>query len=162
MVLTGGYTSDAVYTELQGVRTALLQAIGQLATYDTSAKDIAILKPSVDSVFRGELYALYGYTDIMLADFFCSGIPLSTVDFQKDFTYKAGSSTVQVYQDAIGKLDTALALSGDSSRIQNLARIGLGRVYLNLGKVAAAADDVSSVPSDYQYQMSESWELITS
>jgi hypothetical protein len=117
-----------------------------------------VLPTRLGRVYRGELYALYGYTEVMLADLFCSGIPLSTIDFQKDFTYKAGSKTEDVYWDAIAKLDTAFALSADSQTIQNLARIGLGRAYLNLAYtnpkyLTAAADDVSAVPTDFLYQM---------
>lgn len=153
------YGTDQAYTQLQGARTAILQALGQLAAYDSTAQDIAILKPAVDSVLRGELYALYGLDEVMLADLFCSGIPLSTLDFQKDFTYRAGSTTVQVYQDALAKFDTALALSGDSARIQNLARVGQGRAYLDLGQAAVAADDVALVPTGFQYQVQSTWSL---
>lgn len=151
------YQSDTVYSGLQSERALLLQAIGQLATYDTSAKDSLTLKPSAGKALRGELYALYGYTEIMLADLFCSGIPLSTLDFQHDFTYRAGSTTTQVYRDAIAHLDTAFALSADSARLRNLARVGLGRAYLDLGNTVAAADDVSGVPTTYQYQLSGIW-----
>lgn len=163
----GYYGSDITYDQLQGVRTALAQAMGQLAAYDTSGKDTTILKPSAGRALRGELYALYGYTEVMLSDFFCSGIPLSTLDFQHNFTYHAGSSTIQVYQDAISKFDSALALSGDSANIQNLARVGLGRTYLDLASVnpafmQAAADDVSRVPTEYQYQLLEEWTQRTS
>jgi hypothetical protein len=153
----GKYPSDQTYRDLQTVRGQLLQAIGQLAVSNTSAQDTAILKPSANRALRGELHALYGLTEIMLADFFCSGVPLSTLDFQKDFTYKAGTTTPQIYQDAIAHLDTALALAVDSTRLLHLARVGLGRAYLNLGNFAAAADDVSSVPADYLYQMSETF-----
>lgn len=158
---SGGYRSDGTYGALNGMRAYLLQAIGQLSASDTSVKDTTLLKPAANRALRGELYALYGYTEILLADLFCSGIPLSTLDFQKDFTYKAGSTTSQVYQDAVAKFDTALALAGDSVRIVNLARVGLARAYLDLAYtnpayVAAAADDVSTVPSNYQYQLQES------
>jgi hypothetical protein len=153
----GAYSSDKVYNKLQGIRTALLQAMGQFAVADTSAKDTAVFNPSVGRALRGELHALYGYTEILLADLFCSGIPLSTIDFQKDYTYRAGDSTAQVYRDAIAHFDTALALSADSIRIQNLARIGLGRAHLNLGEWAAAADDVSGVATTYAYQLTVPW-----
>lgn len=151
------YASDKTYNDLQGVRTGLLQAIGQLTLSDTTAQDTLILPRTLNRVLRGELYALYGYTEVMLADFFCSGIPLSTLDFQHDFTYRAGSPRDSVYWDAVAKFDTALVLSRDSTRIVNLARVGLGRTYLDLGRVAAAADDVSEVPSDFQYQILQNW-----
>lgn len=162
----GGYASDATYGKLQGLRTTLLQAIGQLTKYDSLAKDTTVLPLALGRVYRGELYALYGYTEVMLADLFCSGIPLSTIDFQKDFTYKAGSKTADVYWDAISHLDTAFALSADSENIQNLARIGLGRAYLDLAYtnpkyLTAAADDVFTVPAGFLYQALEFWHANT-
>lgn len=153
----GGYKSDITYRKLQGVRASLLQAMGQLATYDTSVNDVAILKPAAGNALRAELYAVYGYTELMLADLFCSGVPLSTLDFQHDFTYRAGSTTSQLYRDAIAKFDTAIALSGDSVRITDFARLGQGRAYLDLDSAAAAAAVVSSIPTQYQYQLSASW-----
>ena len=156
-----GYLTDKDYQNLQGARTAILQALGQLATYDSSAQDTAILKPAAGRALRGELYALEGFDEIMLADLFCSGIPLSTLNFQHDFTYRAGSTTAQVYQDALTKFDTALALSGDSIQIVNLARVGQGRAELDLGRYAAAADDVASVPTGFQYQLAQVWSSST-
>jgi hypothetical protein len=154
------YGSDVSYTRLQVVRSFVLQAIGQLAISDTSVKDTTVLKPSVNRALRAELHALYGYAELMLADLFCSGVPLSTVDFHKDFTYEPGSTTAKVYQDARAHFDTALVLAVDSVRIQHLARIGLARAYLNLASanpafLVAAADDVSGVPTDYAYQLLE-------
>jgi hypothetical protein len=135
------------YQNLQGVRGAAAQAIGALAAYDTAASP----------ALRGEMYALQGYAEILLADLFCSGIPLSTVDFQGDFTYKSGSSRDVVYSDAIAKFDTAVALSGDSVRILNLARVGLGRAYLALGQYAHASQAVAEVPDDFRYQVMIQW-----
>jgi hypothetical protein len=103
------------------------------------------------------MYAFQGYAEVMLADLFCSGVPLSTLDFQEDFTYHASSTTQQVYEDAIAKFDTAFALSSDSVDIQNLARIGKGRAYLALGRYADAAKAVDSVPDGFQYQLAVPW-----
>jgi hypothetical protein len=69
--------TDALYLQLQGIRNAANLAIGALGAYDT-----------IDSsVLRGHLHALAGYSVIFLADLYCSGVPLSTTDFNGDFTY---------------------------------------------------------------------------
>jgi hypothetical protein len=142
--LSGGYQS---YKALQQVRGRANLAIGALEAYD-----------STDSpALRGEMYALQGYAEIMLADLFCSGVPLSTLDFNGDFTYHAGSTTQQIYADAVTKFDTALALSGDSARIQNLARVGKGRALLDMDSTIAAAKAVEAVPDGFQYQLSVEW-----
>ena len=137
------YASDKDYNALNQVRGLANQAIGQLATYD----------PGASPALRGELYALEGYTEILLADLFCSGIPLSTLDYQHDYTYKPGAPTAQVYQDAVAKFDTALTLSSDSAQIGYLAAVGKGRALLDLGEYAEAAQAVATVPDQFQYQV---------
>lgn len=132
------------YGLLQEARADAANAIGSLALYDT-----AVTQRDSARIMEGELYALEGYTEIMLADLFCSGVPLSTLDFQKDFTYRAGSTTQQMYADAIAKFDTALTFGDTSAKVSYLARVGQGRAYLDLGNYAAAADDVSGVPTAY-------------
>jgi tetratricopeptide (TPR) repeat protein len=107
--------------------------------------------PDVSPALRGHLFALQGYAEILLADLFCSGIPLSTLDFDGDFTYRPGSSTEEVYEHAIALFDSALALSSDSVRIEYLARIGKARALLQLANYDEAAAVVESVPATYQY-----------
>ena len=48
-------------------------------------------------------------------------MPLSTLDFDGDFTYQPGSTTEEVYQRAIAHFDSALTLAGDSVAVANLA-----------------------------------------
>lgn len=141
---TGGI---GTYGLLQEVRGDANNALGALATYDTVGGSVT---PAAN-LLRGELYALEGYAEILLADLYCSGVPLSTLDFQKDFTYHAGSTTGQVYRDAIFKFDSALTLGSASDSVVNLAKVGQGRANLDLGNFAAAADDVSSVPTSFNY-----------
>ena len=140
--------SVASYTLLQQVRGFANLALGALAAYDTAPADTAAAH-----VLRGEMYAVEGYSEVLLADLFCSGVPLSTVDYQRDITYHPSSTTVQVYQDALAKFDTALALGKGSDSVVHLAQVGQGRAWLALGEYAVAADDVASVPTGFQYQM---------
>jgi len=62
----------------------------------------------------------------MLADLYCSGVPLSTLDFEGDFTYRAGSSTPEVYQHAVVLFDNCEVLfagrGGANPRAQALMR----------------------------------------
>jgi tetratricopeptide (TPR) repeat protein len=138
---------SGLYTELQNVRGVTNQAIGALAAYDSAASP----------ALRGLLYAYQAYADIMLADIYCSGVPLSTLDFNADFTYKPGSSTTQIYQAAVALFDTAIALSTDSTDILFLAQIGKGRALLNLGRYEDAAVTVANVPDSYEYRIGVDW-----
>jgi hypothetical protein len=125
--------------------------MGALATYDTA--------PS--PALRGHLAALQGYAELFLADLFCSGIPLSTLDFNGDYTLAAGSTTAAVYQDALRKFTDALALTQDSARFLNLARVGRGRAWLALAEYDSAAAAVAAVPDDYAYHVWVNWGLQT-
>jgi hypothetical protein len=128
------------YSLLQIVRGQSQEAIGLLNNYAPGAKALV-----------GHLEAIQGYSEIMLADLFCSGVPLSTVDYNGDYTTAAGSSTEQVYTDAVALLDRALAVAGDSTRVVELARVGKGRALLDLGRYAEAANAVAQVPDDFRY-----------
>ena len=151
----GGSSSNdgrGSYANLQNARAFINQALGALATYDTTPADTAAAK-----IMRGELYAFAGYTEILLADLYCSGVPLSTLDYQKDFTYAPSSTWDQVYDAALAKLDSALMLAKASDSVTDLALVLKGRVYLAKGNYPAAADDVSTIPDGFLYQVAAVW-----
>jgi hypothetical protein len=137
----------ASYARLQKVRGSAAQTIGLLQTY----------APQESPALRGEAYALDAYAETMLAELFCSGVPLSTLDFQEDFTYRAGSTTEEIYAHASALFDSALAISQDSSRTTWLASVGKARVLLALGQYAAAANLVATVPDTFRYQTPHVW-----
>jgi hypothetical protein len=136
------------YTELQRVRGYASDAIGRLRKYD----------PDAPPALRGEMYALAGYAEIMLADLYCSGVPLSTLDFEADYTDQAGSTTARVYEHALGLLDTAVTLGADSARVVTLARVGRGRALLALGRYDDAAEAVKDVQLGDVYQFPVAWQ----
>ena len=150
---TGPQTgADDDYAKLQAIRGSISQALGALVAYDTVRADTATVKG-----LRAELFSLNGYAELLLADFYCSGVPLSTFDFEGDFTYHAQSTRDQVYRDAEANEDSAIALADASSRVRNLAYVLRGRALLGLGDFAAAADDVAIVPDEFQYQLALNW-----
>ena len=131
------------YSKLQRVRGQASQAIGLLTRYAPEQRAIT-----------GHAYVFQAYAEIFLAELFCSGIPLSTLDFDGDYTLRPGSSTEDVYAHALALLDTALALAGDSVRVVNLARVAQARAHLGLGQLAEAAAVAALVPNDYEYAVS--------
>jgi hypothetical protein len=140
-LVNGGETG---YGSLQSVRGGAMEAIGLLANY----------APATSPALRGEMYALQGYAEVLLAESFCSGVPLSTLDFQQDFTYKPGSTTTEVLQHALALLDTAVTLSSDSANVEAMTQVLRGRVLLDLGRYAEAGQAAVTVPANFQYQMS--------
>lgn len=134
--------NSEMYDNLQKVRGGAAQAIGLLATY----------APKTSPALRGEMYALAGYSELLLAELYCSGVPLSTLDFHGDFTYQPSSTETQVYQHAITLFDSALAISSDSPSVIAFARVAKGRALLDLGAYAQAAQAVTAVPDAFQFQ----------
>src|SRR5881394_2234592 len=140
LLAEGGGNAADTYSNLQKVRGQAGQAIGLLARYLPDQPALA-----------GQLYALQGYAELFLAALFCSGIPLSTLDYGGDFTYRPGSTTKDVFTHAVSLFDTALTLAGDSARVRDLARVGQARALLGMGEYAAAAAAVAAVADGYRY-----------
>lgn len=135
--------ADGVYLRLQRTRGQANQAIGLVRNYS----------PASQQAVLGHLYALEGYATLLLGETFCSGVPLSTLDFEGDYTLKPGSTTQQILESAIALFDTALATSGDSVAFANLARVGQARALLGLGQFAQAATVAAAVPDGYEYRV---------
>lgn len=131
------------YDSLQSVRVAAAVAI-------SSARKFA---PNLPPEQLAEMYAIQGYAEVMLADLFCSGVPLSLPRTDGDIDYRAGSSTADVYNHAIILFDSALVLAGDSIRVSTLARVGRGRAWLALGQYDSAAHAVAVVQEGDSYQV---------
>lgn len=146
----GGEDNFDSYGDLHRVRGQAMQAIGL-------QKDFA---PDSLSELTGHLYAIQAYAEIFLADLFCSGIPLSTLDYEGDFTYQPGSTTEQVYEHAVALLDTALMYTGEDESFENLAHVGRARALLNLGRFADAAEAASAVPDAFRYAVEHDVDVV--
>jgi hypothetical protein len=129
------------YSALQAVRGQAREAMGLLAAY----------APDSPQALRGQLYAVQAYSEVMLSELFCSGIPLSTVDYDGNYTLKPGATTDEVLQHAIVLFDSALALTADSERVMNLEHVGRARALLDLGRFADAAQEVGGIGTDFRY-----------
>ena len=136
----GGY--EGVWRQLHGVRVQSMNTIGALRKYG----------PNQPKDFTGHAFALWGMAEVMLANFFCSGIPLTTIEFEGSFQYAAGSTTVEVYEHALTLFDSALANAPDSADVRNLAKVGKGWALLNLQRYAEAAQVVADVPTSFVYK----------
>jgi starch-binding outer membrane protein, SusD/RagB family len=102
----------------------------------------------------GRLTALNiaGFSYILFAEHYCSGVPFSTINPDNTITFGEGQTTEQMLQIAIAKFDTVLAANaGDTARVTRVARIGRARALLNLGQFAQAGQAVAGVPTEFQY-----------
>lgn len=120
---------------------------------DRAAKALAQFTPdTANETGIPEMLSLSGFSDILLAENFCSGVPLSYL--QADTMVLAASSTTnEVLDTAISRFDEALAhpAVGVDPNIQYLAQVGKGRALIDQGNFAAAATAVAGVPTDFVY-----------
>ncbi len=128
------------YTALQQARVQSLAA----------AQVIARVAPQPASRI-GHLLAISGYSELLMGEVYCAGIPLTDVQNGAPVAYGSSLTTQQLFERALIDLDSAASYAADSARILNLVRVGRGRALVNLGRFAEAAAAVSSVPTTYTY-----------
>lgn len=133
---------EAVYRNMQRARSGAASA------------SLIIAKSTPDSVVnRAELYMYLGYSEMMLGEGWCSGVPFSKEDGVTQ-TFGDPLTTDQTMTLAAAHFDSALTLVGAATttaanRVKFGSQIGKGRALLNLGQFAAAATAVAGVPTTY-------------
>ena len=143
-ILSPSVTASGLYAELQALRVQTLRAIQLLRLYPAQSPNALI----------GHMFAVEGYAELLLAESFCSGIPLTTVPaLGGNVSYTNGKATTEVLSHAVAHFDSALTWSTDSARIMTLARVGKGRALLDLGNFAGAATAVSAVATADVYNV---------
>ena len=121
------------------------------ATTDAVAARFKEFDPASRSY--AEVLALGGFTRILLAENYCSGVPLSSPNPDGSFAYGKPQTTAELLNLAIAKFDSAITLataSGGTTQL-NLARVGKARAQVDLDQFAAAATTVASVPTNFRY-----------
>ncbi len=139
--LLGGGPSpfDAPYTELQKARVQAQQAAGVMASHGALPGEL------------GEVYAVIGYADILLAEAMCDGVPLTDVTVSGQLTYGEPLSTDSLLTRALTAFDSAQAHTGGVAQVTALAAVGQGRALVDLGNYAAATTAVAAVPATFTY-----------
>ena len=105
---------------------------------------------------RSEVTSLAGFSYIALAESYCSGIPFSQLAADgTTIVYGQANTTDQVFQIAVAKFDTALALATTAKvdSLVDLARVGRARALLGLNRVADAAAQAAPVASSFTYNL---------
>lgn len=108
----------------------------------------------------GEMWALSGFTYLMLGEDFCSGVPFGEVTLDGSVTNGESRTTEEIFQLAMERFDWALEKAAGDPRLENLARVGAGRALMDLGRFAEAARAVAQVPTDWRYPIhygEENW-----
>ena len=111
------------------------------------------LKPN-PAADRGELWFVIGMAEMMLAENFCNGTPLSDAS-TGEIVYGGPKSNQEVFTLALAHYDTAITLASGSDAasvaVRTAATIARARTQVHLGQFAAAASAVASVPTSYRY-----------
>lgn len=141
---------NTAHRDLHRVRLGSRLAIDALREFDFS-KDVWRI---------GEMYFAAGFAETMLAEHFCNGIPLSTVEAGQ-LVYGKPLPTSEVFLRAVAHFDSALTTIGSatdaaSTDVRHAASVGKGRALLDLGQFAEAAAAVAAVPTSYGYLVEHS------
>jgi hypothetical protein len=125
-----------------------------------AAKYVALSDETTQSGYP-EVLSLAGYVYLFLAETWCSGVPVSSVDATGSvFTYGVPLTTKQLLDTAAARFDAAsaaaTALPGTGATrasLIRLAAVGKARAMLDTGNVAGAAALVTPalVPTSFNY-----------
>ncbi len=137
----GSTVTDPTYTALQQTRVNARAAALALARFGTPAS----------APYVGQMDAYAGYSELLLAEEFCAGVPLSDVHPGGGISYGMPLATDSLLARAVADFDSAVAHGVGNDTVLNLARVGLGRALLGRGQYAAAAAAVAAVPTGFQY-----------
>jgi len=106
---------------------------------------------------ESEMQSIVGYSYIMFAETFCGGVPFSKVPAGGgDIEYGIPLTTTEMFNTAVTWFDQAKANAGSNSTLANLAKVGKARALLGLGQIDAAANEVASIPNDFEYNIEHS------
>ncbi|MGH7555243.1 MAG: hypothetical protein ACREMQ_19750 [Longimicrobiales bacterium] len=133
--------SDHAFKYLQRARAEALNAID---LYESS--------PRAGDANHAELFSIAGFSIVMLAENFCTGIPLSRIT-QTGVEFGTPLGATELYELAISYFDEAIGQPNAGTAQQNLARVGKARALLDLERFTEAAQAVGQVPTSYVFNV---------
>lgn len=101
---------------------------------------------------HAEVTNLAGYTYLMFAENWCSGVPFSRLTLENRLEHGEPQTTTQMLERAVTHFRSAQGLSTNATQV-NLARVGEARALLNLNRPAEAAAAVAAVPTTFNYEL---------
>jgi hypothetical protein len=107
----------------------------------------------------GQMYWVRGWAEMTIAENFCNGSSISSLDENNNIVYGPPETNVEIYTRAKASFDTAVenAPAGDAraDTVKWLAAIEKARVQLDLGDVAGAGTTISAtvVPDNFRFSM---------
>ena len=141
-IAAGNGSVKGVFFDLSQARALADLASNRYTTFDVG----------VDG--HSEALSLAGFSYILFAEHYCSGVPFSTLT-DDGLVYGQPQTRDEILAIALAKFDSALtfATANTNERLANLARVGRGRVLINQGQFAQAAAAVVTVPTSFVYSI---------
>jgi hypothetical protein len=134
--------------------TSLFGAIGRARVHAMQGRDLLARFPD-DSLMRYRALALIteGYANLVLAENFCSGVPLSTARYKQDIQYSQALPTRDVFRAALMMFDSVRNVTSDSTLL-TAARILSMRAYVGLGDLDSAYALSQGIDPTFTYNLS--------
>ncbi len=137
------------FRNLNRVRTQALLAIDGLRSYQPD---------SVAALAR--MFDFLSYTEVLLGEHYCNGIPLSGVS-GTEVVFGNPISNDSLFKLAIANADSALAIAGSDTasprvKVARFAMVIKGRALLDRADFTAAAAAVAAVPDTFRYDVTHS------
>jgi hypothetical protein len=139
-------TMEDIHRRLQRARASADRAVTAFEEFGADSPDYA------------QTLNLLGYTYIFFAENYCSGVPFSRLTTDGEMEYGQAQTTAEILKaaaDVFRRAEVAATSAGSETQA-NLARVGLGRTLLNLGRFAEAGSAVAAVPSSFVYEVEHS------
>ncbi|MDF1504365.1 hypothetical protein [Roseisolibacter sp. H3M3-2] len=174
--MVGLFTDEFIQTESFPTRTEVeLRGIGrENTTMAPIFLDLSRARASAEraarkfqefgqpnAVGRSEALSLAGFSYVLFAENYCSGVPYSILNDDLTIEFGQPQTTAQTLAAALAKFDSALAIAtagtgATATRAAHLARVGRARTLLDLDRAAEAATTVAPVPTDFRFVVQHS------
>ena len=130
-----------LFRNVQRARRSAEFAASQFATIDPKNAGFA------------QVLSYGGFSYVLLAENFCSGVPISNLDANNQIQFGQPQTTRQLFEQALAKFDSAriVATTAESATQLNVARLGRARALVGLGRYADAATTVAAVPTSFVF-----------
>jgi hypothetical protein len=133
----------------QQTRGYAIDALNALKTYEPTA-----------TAKIAQMYFVEGWIEMDISEHFCNGSPFgTTVNGIPQYTKQL--TNAEAYTMALAHFDSALTAVGSATdtlsvMVRNAIRVAKGRTQRDLGQFAAAAATVSSVPTNFAWNLTYS------
>jgi hypothetical protein len=151
-------TMRGIFLDMSQARVSAERAVSLYRQFDST------------NVLLGEMLNIAGYSYVLFAEDYCSGIPFDAVNANGTITYGQPLTTDSIYGRALADFTAASAIAAadsvasasagsvDPKAVEQLsvARVGRARVLLDRGQFAAAQAVADSVPVSFVYAIESS------